>query len=499
MMRAYAEPQGFERFETTEGPFITNEFDYIADNPFLRTKDNPLSTFSIDVDTAGYGIARSYINNRMMPPRSSVRIEELINYFDYDYLPPDPDDERPFALHVEIGLCPWNTPRLLARIGIKAKEFPPGERPKVNLVFLLDVSGSMNEPNKLPLLKKAMKGLVERLGPGDRAAIAVYAGAAGTVLPPTSCDDKRRIYDALTKLEAGGGTAGGAGIRLAYDLAQAYFDPAAVNRVILCTDGDFNLGVSNRAELLDLIAGKARTGVYLTVLGFGMGNYRDGTLKQLAAKGNGNYGYIDTIEEAEKMLGEELEAALITVARDVKVQVEFNPRAVGAYRLIGYENRVLRQEDFRDDRVDAGDIGAGHRVTAFYELILPDDPSLADIPAPDALKYAPPAPEGGAAPFSDELFTVNARYKPPEGNDQETRLLSFPVKAPGRISGASPDFAFAAAAAAFGLLLRDSPYKGGADYGLVLSLARAGAGADPHGYRRGFIKLAEAAEALSRK
>jgi Ca-activated chloride channel family protein len=307
----------------------TDEFDHIVDNPFLRVKDNPLSTFSIDVDTAGYSIVRYFIKNGSLPPKSSVRIEELINYFDYNYTPPN--DGRPFAVHAETGECPWNREHLLARIAVKGKEFPVAERPKVNLVFLLDVSGSMDEPNKLPLVKSAMNMLVNELNGSDRIAVCVYAGAAGTVLEPTSCDNKNRILNALNRLSAGGSTAGGAGIQLAYNLAEKNFDPAGINRVILCTDGDFNVGLSNRGGLTDLIEEKAKTGVYLTVLGFGMGNYKDGTLKQLAAKGNGNYGYIDTIEEARKMLVKQIAGTLITIANDVKIQVEFNPATVGAY------------------------------------------------------------------------------------------------------------------------------------------------------------------------
>jgi Ca-activated chloride channel family protein len=492
-------PQWGEAGADTEGAvFTTDEFDHITDNPFLRAAENPLSTFSIDVDTAGYSIARYFINNRSRPPRSSVRIEELINYFDYDY--PPPRDDRPFAVHAETAECPWNSGHLLTRIGIKGQEFPPEQRPRVNLVFLLDVSGSMNEPNKLPLLKSAMELLVNRLGGSDRVAICVYAGAAGTVLPPTSCDDKNRILGALRKLAAGGSTAGGAGIQLAYKLAEENFDPAGINRVILCTDGDFNVGISDRSGLTDLIKEKAQGGVYLTVLGFGMGNYRDGTLKQLAVKGNGNYGYIDTIEEAQKMLGDQLSGTLVTIAQDVKIQVEFNPATVGAYRLLGYENRILRAEDFNDDTVDAGDIGAGHTVTAFYELIPPGE-EAAGLPEIDPLKYSyspaiPPAPLLPPA-YADELLTVKVRYKLPR--EAESQLLSFPVKT-GSVRAArdaSPDFNFAASVAAFGMLLRDSPYKGNADFDMVLAMAEGSAGEDPFGYRGGFIKLAEAAKRIT--
>ncbi|MDR1286706.1 MAG: VWA domain-containing protein [Treponema sp.] len=476
------------------GGFNTNEFDHIADNPFLRAAENPLSTFSIDVDTAGYSITRYFINHGSLPPKSSVRIEELINYFDYDYLPPR--DGRPFTVHTETAECPWNPGRLLTRIGIKGEEFPPGQRPKANLVFLLDVSGSMNEPNKLPLLKSAMELLVNRLGGTDRVALCVYAGAAGTVLPPTSCDNKNRILEALRKLSAGGSTAGGAGIELAYKLAEENIDPAGINRVILCTDGDFNVGISNRSDLTDLIREKAQSGVYLTVLGFGMGNYRDGTLKQLASKGNGNYGYIDTIEEAQKMLGDQLAGTLVTIAQDVKIQVEFNPATVGAYRLLGYENRIMRSEDFNDDTVDAGDIGAGHTVTAFYEIIPPGE-EAARLPEIDPLKYSPAPVIPPSPAYADEFLTVKVRYKLPK--EAESRLLSFPLKTASvrAAKDASPDFNFAASVAAFGMLLRDSPYKGNADFGMVTAMAGRSLGEDRFGYREKFLNMAEAAQKIS--
>ncbi|MDR2072216.1 MAG: VWA domain-containing protein [Spirochaetaceae bacterium] len=477
-----------------DAPPSTDEFDHIVDNPFLRAAENPLSTFSIDVDTAGYSIARYFINNGSRPPKSSVRIEELINYFDYDY--PPPQGERPFAVHTEAAECPWNPGHLLTRIAIKGREFSPGERPKVNLVFLLDVSASMAEPNKLPLVKQAMELLVDKLGGADRVALCVYAGAAGTVLPPTSCDNKSRIRNALNRLSAGGSTAGGEGIQLAYKLAEKNFDPAGINRVILCTDGDFNVGVSDRSGLVDLVTEKAKGGVYLTVLGFGMGNYRDGTLKQLASKGNGNYGYIDTIEEAQKMLGDQLSGTLVTIAQDVKIQVEFNPASVGAYRLLGYENRIMRSEEFNDDTVDAGDIGAGHSVTAFYELIPPGEEAN-KLPRTDPLKYSAPPDIPLEAAYTDELLTVKIRYKIP--GETESQLLSVPVKTASArsLEDASPDFTFAAAVAAFGMLLRDSPYKGNAGFDLVLALAEPSIGQDKFGYRRGFLNLVQAARKIN--
>ena len=483
-------------FDEDEIPedFNTNEFDYIKDNPFLRPRENPLSTFSIDVDTASYSIVRTFINQGDLPPKSSVRIEELINYFDYDY--PPPNDGRPFTVRAEAGVCPWAPDHILARIAIKGKEFPAAARPPVNLTFLLDVSGSMNSPNRLPLVKTAMAMLVDELGAQDRVAICVYAGAAGTVLEPTSCDKKDLILAALKKLDAGGSTAGGAGIQLAYNLAEKSYDPTAVNRVILCTDGDFNVGITNRSELVDLIQEKAATGVYLTVLGFGMGNFRDGTLKQLSTKGNGNYGYIDSIEEANKILVRELSGTMITIANDVKIQVEFNPATVGAYRLIGYENRLLRAEDFNDDTVDAGDIGAGHTVTAFYEIIPPGKEADA-LPSVDPLKYSVQKEESEIpTAFMDELCTIKIRYKLP--NEAVSTMISFPITKADirRAEDASVDFSFAAAVAGFGMLLRDSPYKGSVNFEMVQTMAESSLGTDTHGYRKGFVQMVKSAKAV---
>jgi len=483
-----------QEFQTAEsGDFNTSEFDHLTDNPFMRVIDNPLSTFSIDVDTAGYSIARSYLMNGRMPPKSAVRIEELINYFEYDY--PPPIDGKPFAVHVETAAAPWNPDHLLARIALKGKEFPANERPKVNLVFLLDVSGSMNAPNRLPLVISSMKMLANELKGTDKVAICVYAGAAGTVLPPTSGDNKNKILAALDNLQAGGTTAGGRGIQLAYKLAEKSFDPNAVNRVILCTDGDFNVGITNRSDLVDMIAAKAKSGVYLTVLGFGMDNYRDGTLKQLASRGNGNYGYIDTMEEARKILVEQLSGTLITIAQDVKIQVEFNPETVGAYRLIGYENRLLNKEDFNDDTIDAGDIGAGHTVTAFYELI-PKGAEDNVTPKVDPLKYGSPVASNGNL---DELLTVKLRYKLPK--ETESSLLSFPVLVSSvrKAGEESEDFRFASAIAGFGMLLRDSPYKGNARFDNILNMAETSIGKDLSGYRRGFLELIKKARAIGKR
>jgi Ca-activated chloride channel family protein len=477
-----------------EEEFDPSRFDDIKDNPFMRAKDHPLSTFSIDVDTAGYSMTRRFIEGDQLPPKSAIRIEELINYFDYDYAPPN--DGKPFAVHTEVGAAPWNNKHLLARIAIKGKEFPVGERPPVNLVFLLDVSGSMDAPNRLPLVISSMKMLVNELKGTDKIAICVYAGAAGTVLPPTSCDNKEKIIAALNKLKADGSTAGGAGIRLAYNLAQQNYNPQAVNRVILCTDGDFNVGITNRGELTKLISEKAKTGVYLTVLGFGMDNFNDGMLKQLSTKGNGNYGYIDTIEEAKKILVEQLSGTLVTIANDVKIQVDFNPAAVGAYRLIGYENRVMRDEEFNDDKVDAGDIGAGHTVTAFYELI-PPGAEVDALPSKDPSKYGPPPSDW--KPSNNELLTVKIRYKLP--HETESKLLEFPVAANSvKPAGKeTPDFRFAASVAGFGMLLRDSPYKGNATFSSVIEMAQNAIGQDKYNYRADFVKLAKRTKTISKK
>jgi Ca-activated chloride channel family protein len=490
----FIEPDGDKGEE-----FDPRNFDRIVDNPFRNVVDYPLSTFSIDVDTAGYSITRKFLESGRLPPKSAIRIEELINYFDYDYTPPN--DGRPFAVHTEVGYAPWNPAHYLARIAVKGREFPANGRPNVNLVFLVDVSGSMEPANRLPLVIESLKMLVGELNGADKVAICVYAGAAGTVLPPTSIDNKNAILAALNKLKSGGSTAGGEGIKLAYNLAEQNFNPQAINRVILCTDGDFNVGITNRGDLIDLITQKAKTGVYLTVLGFGMDNFQDGTLKQLASKGNGNYGYIDTIEEARKILVNQLSGTLITIAEDVKIQVEFNPANVGAYRLIGYENRVMRDEDFNNDAEDAGDIGAGHAVTAFYEIIPPGAEAGA-LPRRDPLKYAPPTvppPAEYKPEFQDELLTVKIRYKLP--GESVSSLISFPIgTASIRKAGQeSQEFRFAASVAGFGMLLRGSPYKGNADFDSIIKMAQGAIGSDAWGFRKEFVNLAERAKTLNRK
>ena len=471
--------------------FNTEAYDRIEDNRFLEVSNNPLSTFSIDVDTASYANVRRFLQRGTLPPKDAVRIEEMLNYFSYDY--PVPSGEGPFSASVEVAQAPWALEHRLVRIGLKGKEVAMEDRPSSNLVFLLDVSGSMRPSNKLPLLKKAMRLLVDRLGEKDRVAIVVYAGASGLVLPSTSADQKERILAALENLETGGSTNGGSGIRLAYQSAVSHFISGGINRVILATDGDFNVGTTNQGDLTRLIEDNARSGVFLTVLGFGMGNYKDSTLEKLADMGNGNYAYIDNINEARKVLVDEINSTLITIAKDVKIQIEFNPLQVSAYRLIGYENRLLRQEDFNDDTKDAGEIGAGHTVTVFYEIV-PAGRGLS-IPGVDPLKYQTPMGTTEVAQ-SGELLTLKLRYKQPDG--QTSRLLEFPVRdADQAYSQASQDFKFAAAVASFGMILRESPYKGNGTLAAVLELAEEGKGSDPHGYRGEFLELVKLARALS--
>jgi len=474
--------------------FNTEAYDRVYENPFLRTSQNPLSTFSIDVDTASYSNVRRFLEQGSLPPKDAVRIEELVNYFTYDYAPPD--GAVPFAAHVEVAGCPWNQKHRLARIGIKGRQIDPQQREPANLVFLLDVSGSMRPANKLPLVKAAMKMLVANLTDRDRVAIAVYASASGLVLEPTSCETREPILEALERLEAGGSTNGGQGIQLAYNVAQQNFRPGGVNRVILCTDGDFNVGITNQGDLIRLIEEKAKGGIFLTVLGFGMGNLKDSTMEKLADKGNGSYGYIDNIHEARKILVEQISGTLVTIAKDVKIQVDFNPAKVAAYRLIGYENRLLRDEDFLDDTKDAGEIGAGHTVTALYELVPPG--AEGDLPAVQPSKYQKPAEPDPAAAQSDELFTLRMRYKLPE--EDQSQPLEVPVTDGGKsFNAATPDFQFAAAVACFGMLLRDSQHQGQSSYDLAIELAQGGQGRDPGAYRADFLKLLKTAKALAGK
>ncbi len=464
----------------------TEQYDWIPENAFQMAMDNPLSTFSIDVDRASYANVRRFLNDNQLPPVEAVRIEEMLNYFDYDY--PQPVGEDPFAIAVEVGRCPWNGDHELAMVGLQGVKVDTRDLPPNNLVFLLDVSGSMNEPAKLPLLKSALRLLVGQLRPEDRVSIVVYAGAAGMVLEPTA--DKARIADAIERLEAGGSTAGGAGIELAYQVAQRSFLHNGNNRVILATDGDFNVGVSSDRELVKLIEQKRNKGIYLTVLGFGTGNLKDSKMEKLADKGNGNYAYIDDILEAKKTLVNEMGGTLLTIAKDVKIQIEFNPAQVKAYRLIGYENRVMAHADFDNDKKDAGELGAGHSVTALYELI--PSGSAEAVPREMDLKY-----QRTQLVDSDDLMTVKLRYKQPDGD--MSKLLVRAVNAT-EFRGRPPtaNFRFASDVAEFGLLLRDSEFKGNANYERIIQQAKALKGEDPEGYRAEFIRMVEKARLLDR-
>jgi Ca-activated chloride channel family protein len=474
-------------------------YSQIVENAFKRVPGNELSTFSIDVDTASYANMRRFLNQGQLPPADSVRIEEFINYFSYEY--PQPAEGKPFGVNFEMASCPWAPKHKLVKIGLKGRDIAKDKRPAGNLVFLLDVSGSMSDDNKLPLLKKSMKLMVENLDGNDRVAIVVYAGASGVVLNSTSADKKDTILSALERLNSGGSTNGGAGIELAYKIASENFIKGGINRVILATDGDFNVGTVDEESLEKLIEKKAKSGVFLTVLGFGMGNYKDSTLEKLSGKGNGNYAYIDTLNEAKKVLVKEMGATLVTIAKDVKIQVEFNPGVVEGYRLIGYENRMLKKEDFNDDKKDAGDIGAGHTVTAFYEII----PKGVAMPNPtvDPLKYKRVKKVAKVAEkinpeFKNELMTVKLRYKDPAGS--KSRLLTFPLKNSTReYRSASDDFKFAASVAAFGMILRNSQYKGSANYKNLLDLAENGLRNDKYGYRKQFLELIRKAQRIDAK
>ncbi len=464
----------------------TEEYEYINENIFHDARRNPLSTFSIDVDAASYSNIRRFINNGQRPPKDAVRIEEMVNYFRYTYA--QPDGEHPFAIHTEVSNAPWNTKHKLVSIALQGKSIPVDNLPPSNLVFLIDVSGSMGDPGKLPLLKSSFKMLVGQLRPDDMVSIVVYAGAAGLVLEPTRGENKSRILDALERLEAGGSTAGGAGIQLAYSVAKGNFKAEGNNRVILATDGDFNVGASSNAELERMIEEKRKDGIFLTVLGFGMGNYKDSKMEKLADKGNGNYAYIDNLGEAKKVLVSEFGGTIFTIAKDVKLQVEFNPTKVKAYRLIGYENRMLNHEDFNDDKKDAGDLGSGHTVTALYEII-PEgvDSEFFRI---DELKYQKqkPAKQGS---YSDELLTVKFRYKAPQGTS--SKLIVQPLKDNGiELSKTSENFRWAASVASFGMLLRDSPFAGGFTFDDVAQLAEGARGEDKEGYRAEFINMVQA-------
>lgn len=471
----------------------SEEYNEIVENGFMKVKDTPLSTFSIDVDAAAYGNMRRYLNKGQLPPADAVRTEELINYFSYDYAKPTGD--APVKITTEVGACPWNPVHRLVRIGLKAKEIPTENLPVSNLVFLIDVSGSMYGAERLDLVKSSLKLLVNNLRDKDRVAIVVYSGAAGERLPSTSGSDKQKIKDAIDELEAGGSTAGGAGIELAYKIARKNFVPGGNNRIILCTDGDFNVGISSGKALEKLIEKERKTGVFLTVLGYGMGNYKDGKMQVLAEKGNGNHAYIDNLQEANRVLVGEFGATLHTVAKDVKLQVEFNPAQVQAYRLVGYESRLLKDEDFNNDAKDAGDMGAGHTVTAFYEVI-PVGGKNTYAGKVDELKYQKKEKVSVKPTGSDELLTVKLRYKAPDKD--VSRKIELPF-VDNKGNNVSSDFRFASAVAMFGQLLRDSNFKGEATYDKVISLAKQGLDHDDKGYRREFVRLVEAVKGIQQE
>ena len=475
-----------------DGSFNTEDYDNIVENKFLAATQNPLSTFSIDVDEAAYSNVRRYLENGSIPPAGAVRIEEMVNYFDYNY--PKPVNGEPFTVNTEISECPWNPQHKLVHIGLQGKEIPVDNLPPSNMVFLVDVSGSMNEANKLPLVQASMNMLVDQLREKDKVAIVVYAGSAGLVLPSTSGSNKVKIKEAINNLEAGGSTAGGEGIILAYKTAKENFIKNGNNRIILATDGDFNVGVSSDDDLVRLIEQERKSGVFLSVLGYGMGNYKDNKMQQLADKGNGNHSYIDNIGEAKKVLVNEFGSTLFTIAKDVKIQVEFNPSKVQAYRLVGYENRMMAAEDFNDDAKDAGELGSGHTVTALYEVIpvgVQDDFTK----SVDPLKY-----QSNDRKFfdkTDEIMTIKLRYKKPDGD--VSKLITHPVMDNHTaLANTSDNFRFSAAVAEFGLLLRGSDYKQQSSYDQVVSLAKGSKGIDNNGYRSEFIRLVQAATSLAK-
>jgi secreted protein with Ig-like and vWFA domain len=492
-------------------PPKTNNESYtrILENELKDVCSEPLSTFSIDVDTASYANVRRFLNQNMIPPADAVRIEELINYFPGDEEGPAADAKEPFAARVELAACPWQPHHRLARIAIQGKQVQKGSKAS-NLVFLVDVSGSMNDPQKLPLVKQSLRMLAEQMGEGDRVSMVTYASGTQVVLPPTNGENRPQIIAAVDQLNAGGSTNGAGGLKLAYEQAVDGFIQEGINRVILCTDGDFNVGISDPAELEKFIAEKARSGVFLSVLGFGSGNLKDRTMETLADKGNGNYAYIDGLAEARKVLVEQMAGTLVTIAKDVKVQIEFNPAQVRAYRLIGYENRLLAKEDFNDDTKDAGEIGSGHRVVALYELVPANLPpgvepdrivdtlkyqTLASPTTKDLNEVKPAAATALDATASKELMTVKLRYKQPDGDTSSK--IELPVLDEGKtLEAASGEFQFSAAVAAFGLLLRDSSYKGTLTWESVRKLALAGKGPDKLGYRGEFLQLIDKAAGL---
>lgn len=464
----------------------TERYQHQQDNGVQVAAEQPVSTFSIDVDTGAYANVRRFLNNGSLPPQDAVRVEELINYFDYEYATPNTRD-TPFRVSTELAAAPWNAEALLMRIGIKGFEIEAQERPAANLVFLIDVSGSMDSPDKLPLLKNAFRMLTDQLTGRDRVSMVVYAGSSGVVLEPTPGDARHEIQEALARLSAGGSTNGASGIQLAYKLAHDTFVKGGINRVVLATDGDFNVGTVNFEALVDIVERERATGVELTTLGFGSGNYNERLMERLADAGNGNYAYIDTLSEARKVLVSQLSSTLYTIAKDVKIQVEFNPAEVLEYRLIGYENRMLAREDFNNDKVDAGEIGAGHRVTALYEVV-----PVGAKGRVDSLRYGAKA---AATAAQGELANVRVRYKKP-GSDS-SQLLEYPIRKDSVAEKVSADFRFAASVAAFGQLLRGGKYMGEFSYGDVTNLASGALGEDRDGYRKEFVSLVTLARSLT--
>jgi Ca-activated chloride channel family protein len=478
--RAYESGQTFQRYNNN---FNTEGYAPVNENGFKNVKNNPLSTFSIDVDNASYSNIRRFINQGELPPADAVRIEEMINYFKYDY--PEPNGEHPFSVYTELAVCPWNTNHNLLHIGLRGKSIDKSSLPPSNLVFLLDVSGSMDDPDKLPLLKSAFGMLVNELRPQDHVAIVVYAGAAGLALESTSGNKKDVIMRAIDNLEAGGSTAGGEGLKLAYAEAAKNFVKGGNNRIILATDGDFNVGESSNGGMERLVEEKREQGVFITVLGFGMGNIKDDKMELIADKGNGNYAYIDNLQEARRVLVREFGGTLFTIAKDVKFQIEFNPSNVQSYRLIGYENRLLNDEDFNDDKKDAGEMGSGHNVTALYELIPAG--SGEKLPSIDPLKYQRSDLNQDKS-NNNEFLTIKLRYKKPDG--VTSMLLDQPVKGPVKeLNSSSENLRFAAAVTEFGMILRSSEFKGNTTLDSTVSLANSARGADEEGYRAEFIRL----------
>jgi Ca-activated chloride channel family protein len=493
MPASYAAGKAYDQasFQRYNNNFNTEGYASINENGYKSVKNNPLSTFSIDVDNASYTNIRRFINSGSLPPADAVRIEEMINFFKYDY--PEPNGEHPFSVYTELAICPWNGKHQLLQVGLRGKSIDKTSLPPSNLVFLIDVSGSMEDPNKLPLLKSAFGLLVNELRPQDHVAIVVYAGAAGLVLESTPGNKKEVIMSAIDNLEAGGSTAGGAGLKLAYNEAEKNFVKGGNNRIILATDGDFNVGESSNGGMERLVEEKRELGVFITVLGFGMGNYKDDKMEIIADKGNGNYAYIDNLQEARRVLVREFGGTLFTIAKDVKFQLEFNPAKVESYRLIGYENRLLNDEDFNDDTKDAGEMGSGHMVTALYEIV--QTGSGEKIPSIDPLKYQQSRSNVREENYSDELLTIKVRYKKPDG--ATSMLLEKPVRGNADIiEEASDNLRFAAAVVEFGMILRESEFKGTSTLDSAAKLARSAKGEDEDGYRSEMIRLIATAKDL---